>query len=93
LVTTYFRDEKSPLFYADKLNISVKHLNRIVKESLNVTASNFIAQIVVLEAKKMLIHSDYRIVEIANKLGYDDTSYFIRFFKKHVGITPSKFSY
>lgn len=93
LVTTYFRVEKSPHFYADKLNISVKHLNRIVKESLNVTASNFIAQIVILEAKKMLIHSDYRVVEIANKLGYEDSSYFIRFFKKHVGITPSKFSY
>lgn len=93
LVTINFYTEKSPLFYANKLNISVKHLNRIVKESLNVTASNFIAQIIILEAKKMLIHSDFRVVEVANKLGFEDTSYFIRFFKKHVGITPSKFTY
>ncbi|SFT45845.1 AraC-type DNA-binding protein [Lishizhenia tianjinensis] len=92
LVNQNYQLEKSPNFYAEKLNVSIKHLNRIVKDTLNITASQFIADRIILEAKKLLIHADYRVVEVADTLGYDDASYFIRFFKKHTGLTPNKFA-
>lgn len=92
LVNQHYREEKSPKFYADKLSVSIKHLNRIVRDSLNITASQFIADRIILEAKKLLIHADYRVVEVADALGYEDASYFIRFFKKHTGLTPNKFT-
>lgn len=92
LVNKEFKREKSPNYYANELNMSIKHLNRIVKETLNITASKFIADRIILEAKKLLIHADYRVVEVADALGYEDTSYFIRFFKKHAGVTPNKFN-
>ena len=44
-----------------------------------------------LEAKRLLYHSDMQIQEIAFKVGYDDIQSFSRFFKKQEGISPSKY--
>jgi AraC-like DNA-binding protein len=46
---------------------------------------------VILEAKRLLLHSSISVCEAAYYLGYDDCSYFIRLFKKDVGHTPEKF--
>lgn len=43
------------------------------------------------EAKRMLIHSKYTIKEIALELGYNDSSYFSRYFKKNTGESPLVF--
>ena len=73
------------------MNLSEKHLNRISKECLNKTTSALIAERITLEAKRLLIHSKYTVTEVASELGYDDTSYFSRFFKKNCGETPIQF--
>ena len=44
-----------------------------------------------LEAKRMLMHSEFNVNEISEELGFNDTSYFIRFFKKHMEETPLSF--
>jgi AraC family transcriptional regulator, transcriptional activator of pobA len=77
--------------YARMLAITEKHLNRIVQTCLKKTSSQLIAERIILEAKRMLIHSKYSIAEISDKLGYKDSSYFVRFFKKHAGKTPGRF--
>ncbi len=87
-----YKNEKSVQFYANKLNISSKHLNRIVKESLNKTSSELIADRIILEAKRLLIQSKLNVSEIGYELGYFDKSYFVRFFKKQTGQTPLTFS-
>lgn len=46
---------------------------------------------VILEVKRMLIRTEYDISEIAYKLGFNELSYFSRFFKRHTGMTPLGF--
>ncbi len=90
-IDTHFKSKKYPHEYADLMNLSEKHLNRISKECLNKTTSELIAERIVLEAKRMLIHSKHSVSEVALKLGYEDNSYFSRFFKKNSGLTPIEF--
>jgi AraC-like DNA-binding protein len=87
----HFKSKKYPHEYADLMNLSEKHLNRISKECLNKTTTDLIAERIVLEAKRLLIHSKYTVTEVATELGYDDNSYFSRFFKKNSGETPLEF--
>lgn len=77
--------------YAIKLNITQKHLNRVVKSIATKTTTDIILDRVTLEAKRMLIYTDKSFYEIANHLGYDDYAYFSKIFKKRVGVSPSQF--
>jgi AraC-like DNA-binding protein len=87
----YFKSKKYPHEYALLMNLSEKHLNRISKECLNKTTTDLIAERIILEAKRLLIHSKHTVTEVASELGYDDNSYFSRFFKKNSGETPVEF--
>ena len=91
LLEQYFRQEKLPSFYAEKLNITLKHLNRICNEILQKTATEVITDRVVLEIKRMLIDKQLAVNEVAFAVGYEDYSYFSRFFKKQTGMSPSDF--
>lgn len=91
LVETYFRTQKSPSFYASKLNITLKHLSRISKEMMQKTATDVITERVILEAKRMLTDRKLLVNEVAERLGYDDYSYFARVFKKASGTSPTAF--
>ncbi len=77
--------------YADKMNLTVYQLNNITKTTLGKTGSEFIADQIVLEAKRQLIASDILVNQVAFNLGYLDPAYFIRFFKKQTGTTPGLF--
>lgn len=91
LIEQYYLTNKSPQFYANQLNITTKHLNRISKELVNKTTSTLILERVILEAKRLLTHSKKNYTEIARYLGYDDYAYFSRLFKQKSGYSPSKF--
>ncbi|MCW3107627.1 MAG: transcriptional regulator, AraC family [Segetibacter sp.] len=91
LVETNFKSLKYPKDYAQFINVSDKHLNRICKTCLNKTTSQLITDRIILEAKRMLVFSKYSVCEIAEELGYTDTSYFFRLFKKKTGVTPLEF--
>ena len=86
-----FKAEKAPSFYAEKLNITLKHLNRICNEILQKTATEVIMDRVILEIKRMLIDKQLAVNEVAYKVGYDDYSYFSRVFKKQTGFSPTEF--
>lgn len=77
--------------YAEKLNITQKHLNRVVKSITTKTTTDVILDRVTLEAKRMLIYTEKNYSEIANQLGYEDYAYFSKIFKKRVGVSPSEF--
>ncbi|MGW8123560.1 AraC family transcriptional regulator [Roseivirga echinicomitans] len=91
LVETQFLYRKSPAAYAELLNVSLKHLNRVCNKVLGISVSQVITGRVLLEAKRLLMIKDMSIAEIANELGYSDYSYFSRLFKKHTGQTPQEF--
>ena len=91
LVHQYFKSEKLPSFYADKMNMSLKHLNRICKNVLNVTLTEFIYSKIILESKRLLSANTMTIGEVANELGFENYSYFTKVFKKHTNLTPKGF--
>jgi len=90
-IEKYFRHEKLPSFYASKLSITLKHLNRISNEILGKTATEVVINRVILEAKRMLSDKNLSVNEVAEALGYDDYSYFARVFKKQTGLSPTAF--
>lgn len=82
---------KRPAAYAQKLNISTPYLNECVKHTTGCSVSHHIHQRVILEAKRLLYHSDKSVKEIAAELGYDDYPYFSRLFNKVTGMTALAF--
>lgn len=91
LLEENFTREKSVSFYASAMNISPKHLNRIIQTVIQKKTTDLITERVILEAKRMLIYLDENLVEIAFRLGYEEYSYFVRVFRKSSGMTPTQF--
>jgi AraC family transcriptional activator of pobA len=91
LLESDFISIKSPALYAEKLNISTPYLNECVKTATGYPVSYHIQQRIILEAKRLLYHSDKSVKEISAELGYDDYPYFSKLFTKFTGITPLKF--
>lgn len=91
LLEQFYKTEKSPSFYADKMAITLKHLNRICKNILNITITELIARRVILESKRIMVDKNRNIAQIADELGYSNYSYFSKLFKKNVGMTPTEF--
>jgi AraC family transcriptional activator of pobA len=91
LIDSHIAECRRPADYASMLNVSRVYLNEAVKAVTGVSAGEFIRSHAVLSAKRMLVHTDLDINQIAEGLGYDDTSYFSRMFKKETGLTPSEF--
>lgn len=86
-----FITAKSPSEYAEKLNISTPYLNECIKNTTGFSTTHHIQQRIILEAKRLLYHSDKSIKEIAAELGYDDYPYFSRLFTKITGISALAF--
>ncbi|WP_409415718.1 AraC family transcriptional regulator [Flavobacterium sp. PS2] len=82
---------KQVTHYADMLNLSTYQLGAITRSLLNKTPSDIISEHIILEAKRQLLATSDQVNQIAYYLGYDDPSYFIRFFKKHTGHSPESF--
>lgn len=91
LVEQHYKTEKSPSQYADWLNISAKHLNRITQNMIGKTTTDIILERVFLEAKREMISQKFSFNQIADDLGYEDYAYFSRLFRKKCGETPSSF--
>lgn len=77
--------------YANHLNVSVKTLTNSVYESSRSTPLKIINDRIILEAKRQLFYSDLKIKEIAFSLGFEDPSYFVKFFKRQTGTLPAEF--
>lgn len=82
---------KRPADYAKQLHISTPYLNECVKNATGYSVSFHIQQRIILEAKRLLYHSDKSVKEIATELGYDDYPYFSRLFTKVAGISALAF--
>ena len=77
--------------YAERLGVSVATLYRVVKRSTGKTPLAWIDEAVVSEAKALLNHTDLSVNEIGARVGVLDPSYFSRFFRKQVGVSPVDF--
>ncbi len=91
-IEKYFREEKHVEFYARHLDLSTKRLNEICKELTGETVTKILHQRLLLEAKREMISGVKNIQTISDELGFENPSYFARFFKKLEGKSPSEFS-
>ncbi|WP_437921261.1 AraC family transcriptional regulator [Sphingobacterium sp. LRF_L2] len=86
-----FTTFKNASAYAQQLNISSPYLNECIRKATGYPVSYHIQQRVMLEAKRLLYHTDKSVKTISAELGYDDYPYFTRLFKKVVGTTAIGF--
>ncbi|GIU10357.1 MULTISPECIES: helix-turn-helix transcriptional regulator [unclassified Shewanella] len=77
--------------YAEMLHISYKSLNLLCKQASGQTTKQLIDAHAILEIKRRLTIGSAKIQEIAYDLGFDDVTYFVKFFKRHTQLTPSQF--
>lgn len=76
---------------AEKLNISSRYLTDLLKEETGKTALELIHLFLIGEAKNLLAEGELNVSEISRLLGFENTTYFSRLFKKEVGTSPNKF--
>lgn len=91
LVETNFKTKKQVADYAEMLNKSPKTLSNLFKKYNEKSPLQIIQDRTILEARRLLRHSDQSIKEIAYEIGYEDIQSFSRFFKKLEGVSPSEF--
>jgi len=78
-------------YYAKQLAASPKKLNELTRQVLNKTAKEFIEEQVILESQRWLAQGNMPIKEIAYRLGFNDPTNWVKFFKKHTRISPVAF--
>jgi AraC family transcriptional regulator, transcriptional activator of pobA len=91
LVTQNFLRNLSVQDYADMMRVSSSHLGNTLKSMTGYTPAQLIHNEMILEAKRMLIHTELTVSEIGYRLNFEDPSYFSRFFKREVGMNPLQF--
>jgi AraC family transcriptional regulator, transcriptional activator of pobA len=88
---TNFRIQKQVKFYSKQINITEKKLNQATTKILGKTPKNIIDERVLLEAKRVLSQTAKSVNEVGYYLGFEEPTNFIKYFKKHLHITPAKF--
>jgi len=91
LLEIHIAEHKQASQYAEMLHLSPYQLNAITKATLGKTCSELINEHIILESKRYLLATTEQVNQVAWHLGYEDVSYFIRFFKKHTGYSPEAF--
>ena len=91
LVSDYYLETKSVQFYADKLQLSIRHLSTVVKETSAKTPIEIINEFIFNEAKAQLSTTTLPIKQLATKLKFSDQYAFAHFFKKHQGTSPTQY--
>ncbi|MBQ6080048.1 MAG: AraC family transcriptional regulator [Muribaculaceae bacterium] len=77
--------------YADELCVSPKYLTSVCRKHSDFTASELIANAAISRIKQLLLYSDLSIKEVAAKMGFDNLSFFGKYVKKHLGLSPNNY--
>ncbi|MFC5269618.1 AraC family transcriptional regulator [Adhaeribacter terreus] len=91
LINENFTKQHQPAFYAEALHFPLKTLSNLCRKHFHKSLSLLIAEKIILKAKWELLHTDAQVKAVASSLGFKDEFYFSRFFKKHIGLSPSHF--
>lgn len=78
-------------YYAEKLNTTPQNLNTLSRKTFERSASEIIAEYIINETKRLLIYTGNSISEIAYLLNFNDTSHFVKYFKRYTGCTPGAY--
>ena len=91
LLEQNFRSIRRVSWYAEQLFITPKYLSEVVKQTSKRTPNEWIDSYVILEARVLLKTTTMSIKEIADELHFPSQSFLGKYFKEHVGVSPSEF--
>jgi len=91
LVQQHYREKRFLEYYAQELGITTKHLSRTMKMLTGFTAVEWIERYVILEAKVLLKSTNLSVQQISDKLNFPSQSFFGKYFKKGMGMSPKEF--
>lgn len=84
----HYKKERSASFYADKLCVTSKHLSSVLKKVTGRSINVWIDEAVIIGAKMLLKTSDLTVLQVSEEMNFPNPSFFGKFFKQHVGMTP-----
>lgn len=87
----HFATARGLRFYASALGYSESSLSRACQTAVGRPAKQLIDRRIALEAQRLLAHSDASVTTIAGRLGFSESTNFVKFFRRTVGLTPSAF--
>jgi AraC family transcriptional activator of pobA len=85
------RKHREVSYYAASLSVTEKRLNQASTKVIGKTPKQMIDDRVMLEAKRLLAHTNDSVKEIGFTIGFEESTNFIKYFRKHHGLTPSEF--
>jgi AraC-like DNA-binding protein len=91
LVEAHYIKHHNVADYADMLSITPKALSKKISKYSAKTPNDIIKDRIILEAKRLLIHTDLSVKEIGYQLGYEDPAYFVRLFTNQTESSPLLF--
>ena len=91
LISEHYREQRSVEFYAEQMNISSKHLSRVIGNSTGKSVHQWIDEFVVLEIKNLLKYSDMSVQQISYALNFPNPSFMGQYFKRITGMTPGEY--
>lgn len=92
LIEENYKEIKNADFYAREMGFSIKRLNEIVKKVSGFTITQLIHQRLILEAKREMVSQNKTVQSISYELGFENPSYFSKFFKRYEKISPKEYS-
>lgn len=91
VLSKHYMQHRAVGFYAEALHLTPKYLTTIIRRTSGRTATEWIDDYVVLEAKNLLKYSTRSIQEIAYCLNFPNQSFFGKYFRNHTGMTPTAY--
>lgn len=88
LLKDNYQTQHEVSFYADKLCLSMRYFSSVVRDSSGKTPSQWIANALLNEAKRLLLETDHTIKEVSDELHFPNQSYFGKWFKAKTGHGP-----
>lgn len=91
MVMKDYRKAHQVTYYAKKLNLTLPYLSTCIKKASGRSATDIISVTLIMDAKAQLKSTDFPIKEIAFVLGFENTSFFSKFFKRYTGMSPQAY--
>lgn len=85
-----YREYRDLSFYAERLGLSLKYMSKVVYDQTGRHPSHWIKDHVILDAKAMLRSGQYSVQQVADELHFPNQSFFGKYFKEAVGVSPKK---